>query len=55
MNDWANGSVDWQSVALRANGKIYNVPEGLFFSFPCTTVEGEINPVTSLKMDDEFS
>jgi malate/lactate dehydrogenase len=31
------------------------VPEGLFFSFPCTTVEGEINPVTSLKMDDEFS
>lgn len=55
MKDWLQGSVDWQAVGLRSNGKIYGVPEGLFFSFPCTTVEGEINPVTNLKMDDEFS
>ena len=55
MKDWLNGSVDWQAVGLRANGKIYNVPEGIFCSFPCTTVEGEINPVTSLKFEDEFS
>jgi malate dehydrogenase len=55
MKDWLNGSVDWQAVGLRANGKLYGVPEGLYCSFPCTTVEGEINPVTSLKFEDEYS
>ncbi len=55
MKDWLNGSVDWQAVGLRASGKLYGVPEGIFCSFPCTTVEGEINPVTSLKFEDEVS
>ena len=55
MRDWLNGSVDWQAVGLRANGKLYGVPEGIFCSVPCTTVEGEINPVTSLKFEDEIS
>lgn len=55
MRDWLNGSVDWQAVGLRSNGKLYGVPEGIFCSFPCTTVEGEINPVTSLKFEDENS
>lgn len=55
MKDWLNGSVDWQAIGLRASGKLYGVPEGIFCSLPCTTVEGEINPVTSLKFEDEVS
>ena len=55
VKDWLHGSVDWQAVGIRANGKLYSVPDGLFCSFPCTTVEGEINPVASLKFEDEFS
>jgi len=55
MRDWVLGSNEWQSIAFRSCGSLYNVPEGLMFSFPCTTTPGKYTPVTGLKIDDEIS
>ena len=55
MRDWALGSSEWQSIAFKSDGKLYNVPEGLMFSFPCTTTPGVYTPVKGLKIDDEIS
>merc|ERR1719183_578320 len=48
MRDWVYGSDDWQSVAFKTDGKLYGVPEGLMFSFPCIYKDGKYAPVTGL-------
>ena len=55
MRDWVYGSDEWQSIAFKTDGKLYNVPEGIMFSFPCTTTPGKYTPVTGLSLDDEIS
>ena len=55
MRDWVFGSSEWQSIAFKTDGKLYDVPEGIMFSFPCTTTPGEYAPVMGLNLDDEVS
>lgn len=55
MRDWVFGSNEWQSIAYYSDGKTYGVPEGLMFSFPCTTANGKYKVVTGLNLDDEQS
>merc|ERR1719326_1856550 len=55
MRDWVKGSDEWQSIAFKTDGKLYDVPEGLMFSFPCTTANGAYTPVTGLDVSDEIS
>merc|ERR1711935_1114600 len=55
MRDWVKGSDEWQSIAFKSDGQLYGVPEGLMFSFPCTTANGSYTPITGLNLDDEIS
>ena len=55
MRDWVAGSNEWQSISYKSDGKLYNIPEGLIFSFPCTTANGKYTPVKGLNLDDEES
>jgi len=55
MRDWAFGSNEWQSICFKTDGKLYGIPEGLMFSFPCTTTPGVYTPVKVLNLDDEVS
>ena len=51
MRDWVNGTAegDWVSVALPSDGS-YGIPEGLVFSFPCRSVDGEWEIVQGLEI-----
>ncbi|MEY8567114.1 malate dehydrogenase [Corynebacteriaceae bacterium 7-707] len=53
MRDWVRGTPegDWVSVALRSDGS-YGVPEGLFASFPCRSVDGTWEIVQGLELDE---
>ncbi|RKZ36933.1 MAG: malate dehydrogenase [Gammaproteobacteria bacterium] len=55
MRDWAMGSPegDWVSMAVRSDGS-YGIPEGLIYSFPVTTADGDYAIVQGLEID-EFS
>jgi len=55
MRDWVHGSNEWQSISFYTDGKTYNIPEGLIFSFPCTSAGGKYKVVEGLKLDDEES
>lgn len=55
MRDWVDGSDEWQSIAFKSDGELYDVPEGIMFSFPCTTKDGVYTPITGLNLDDEVS
>jgi malate dehydrogenase len=55
MRDWVYGCDDWQSIAFKTDGKLYGVPAGLMFSFPCINKDGKYTPVTGLNLDDEIS
>jgi len=55
MRDWVFGSNEWQSICFKTDGNLYNVPEGIMFSFPCTTTPGSYSPVMGLNLDDEYS
>jgi len=55
MRDWALGSKEWQSISFLTDGKLYGVPKGIIFSFPCTTAGGKYKVVEGLKIDDEES
>ena len=45
MRDWVLGSNEWQSISFFTDGKLYGIPQGLIFSFPCTTANGKYTPV----------
>lgn len=51
MRDWVHGTPedDWVSVALPSDGS-YGIPEGLLFSFPCRSVNGEWEIVQGLEI-----
>ena len=53
--DWLTGSPagDWVSMAVRSDGS-YGVPEGLIYSFPVTTKDGDWEIVQGLDVN-EFS
>ena len=55
MRDWVFGSDEWQSICFKTDGKLYDIPEGIMFSFPCTTTPGKYTPVTGLNLDDAVS
>jgi malate dehydrogenase len=51
--DWLTGSPegDWVSMAVRSDGS-YGVPEGLIYSFPVTTKDGDWEIVQGLDVND---
>jgi malate dehydrogenase len=51
--DWLHGSAadDWVSMAVVSDGS-YDVPEGLIYSFPVTTRNGDWEIVQGLEIDD---
>ncbi|QLQ11965.1 MAG: malate dehydrogenase [Nocardioidaceae bacterium] len=53
--DWLRGSAagDWVSMAVRSDGS-YDIPEGLIYSFPVTTKDGNWEIVGGLEIN-EFS
>ena len=55
MRDWVKGTNEWVSMSVPSTGNKYGVPEGLIFSFPCTTKNGEWKMVEGLDISDEFS
>jgi malate dehydrogenase len=50
---WLTGTPegDWASMAVRSDGS-YGIPEGLIYSFPVTTSNGEWEIVQGLEIDD---
>ena len=57
MRDWVFGSQEWQSVGLLTDGSasMYNIPEGIIFSYPVTSANRQYSIVQGLKMDDELT
>lgn len=55
MRDWEAGSNEWQSIGIPSEGNSYGVPDGLIFSFPCTTSGGKYKVIDGLDISDEFS
>lgn len=52
MRDWVFGSQgSWVSMAVPSDGS-YGIPEGLIYSFPITTQNGEYQIVQGLDIDD---
>jgi len=51
--DWLLGSADgdWVSMAVRSDGS-YGIPEGLIYSYPVTTSNGDWTIVQDLEIDD---
>jgi len=51
--DWLLGSADddWVSMAVRSDGS-YGIPEGLIYSYPVTTSNGDWHIVPDLQIDD---
>lgn len=51
--DWLQGSADgdWVSMAVRSDGS-YGVPEGIVYSYPVTTRDGDWTIVPDLEIDD---
>lgn len=50
VKDWVLGTPDgtWSSMGIMSDGKTYDIPAGLIFSFPCICSKGVITPVTGL-------
>jgi len=42
-------------MCIDSTGNKYGVPEGLIYSFPCTTANGQYKVVEGLKLDDAES
>ena len=55
MHEWIHGIDDWTSFAVHTDGDVYNVPEGLIFSFPVTISDGNIKIVKDVSMLDPLS
>jgi malate dehydrogenase len=51
--DWLKGSAegDWVSMAVASDGS-YGIPEGLIYSYPVTTSNGDWSIVQGLEIDD---
>jgi malate dehydrogenase len=54
MRSWFLGhSHDWISFGIFSTGNSYNVPEGLFYSFPVTVENKEWNIVSGLSINEK--
>jgi len=53
VRNWVHGTPDgdWVSMAIPSDGS-YGIPEGVVYSFPCTTSGGRISIVQGLEIDD---
>ena len=53
VRDWMRGtpSDDWVSMGVPSDGS-YGVPEGVIYSYPCTTTAGSYEIVQGLDIDD---
>ncbi len=52
IRDWVNGSNGkWVSMGVPSDGS-YGIPEGLVYSFPITTANGEYSIVKGLEISD---
>ena len=51
MRDWVLGTEGWVSMSVPSDGKLYDIPKDLIFSFPCTCTNGEFKIVEGLKHD----
>lgn len=52
MRDWVLGTEDWVSMSVPTDGKLYDIPKDLIFSFPCTVEKGQYKIITGLKHDE---
>lgn len=55
MRDWTYGSTNWHSMAVKTDGKAYDVPADLYYSFPFVTEAMESEIVYGISLDDEDS
>jgi len=55
VKDWVLGTPegDWSSMGIMTDGKTYDIPEGLIFSFPCICRGGVITPVQGLTINEK--
>jgi malate/lactate dehydrogenase len=54
MKSWFLGHThDWVSFGIWSNGNTYNVPEGLFYSFPVTVQNREWSIVNGLNINEK--
>ena len=54
MKSWFLGhNHDWVSFGIYSDNNPYNVPEGLFYSFPVTVQNREWSIVTGLEINQE--
>jgi malate dehydrogenase len=51
VRDWILGTEDWVSMSVPTDGKTYDIPKDLIFSFPCTCDKGQYTIVQGLKHD----
>lgn len=51
IRDWVMGSDNWVSMGVYSDGS-YGIAEGLMYSFPVTTKNGEYQIVPGLEIDD---
>ena len=53
MKSWFLGhNHDWVSFGICSDNNPYNVPEGLFYSFPVTVANREWSIVTGLEINE---
>ncbi|MBE9562047.1 MAG: malate dehydrogenase [Proteobacteria bacterium] len=51
MRDWVAGTSEWISAAILSDGS-YGITEGLIYSFPVTTKDGEFSIVQDLEINN---
>ena len=53
VRDWVRGTPDgdWVSMGIPSDGS-YGIPEGVIYSYPCTTSGGKCEIVQGLALDD---
>ena len=53
MRDWVQGTAEgeYSIMSVCSDGKHYDVPEGLIFSFPVTVKDGKWSIVEGLELD----
>lgn len=52
VRDWIGGSQDWVSMAVPTDGKSYDIPKDLIFSFPCTVSNSKYEIVKNIPINE---
>jgi len=55
IHDWLLGTPegDWSNMGIISDGLLYNIPEGIVFSFPCICMDGAYFPVGELSINED--